>query len=128
MPKVKVDIRRGRTGEQKEQLMDAIHRALVHSFKIPEYDRLQLLNEHDEEQFIIPEGKSEQFTLIEITMFPGRSLDAKRTLYETITANLEAIGIDKNDIMIILIEPPLDNWGLQGKPASEVDIGFRLDV
>lgn len=128
MPKVKVDIRRGRTGEQKEQLMDAIHRALVHSFKIPEYDRLQLLNEHDEEQFIIPEGKSEQFTLIEIMMFPGRSLDAKRTLYETITANLEAIGIDKNDIMIILIEPPLDNWGLQGKPASEVDIGFRLDV
>ena len=29
----------------------------------------------------------------------------------------------------VLQEPPLDNWGLRGgQPASELDLGFKLDV
>jgi hypothetical protein len=31
--------------------------------------------------------------------------------------------------LIILLEPPMDNWGIRGgKPASEVDLGFKIDV
>ena len=39
-----------------------------------------------------------------------------------------ALGIAASDITIILHEPPLDNWGVGGRPASEIELGFRLDV
>ena len=42
---------------------------------------------------------------------------------------IDNIGIDGQDIMIILLEPPLENWGVRGgKPASEVDFDFKIDV
>lgn len=62
-------------------------------------------------------------------VFPGRSLDAKRKLYQTIVQNLKELDIQPNDILIILNEPPLNNWGVRGGiPASEIDLGFKIDV
>lgn len=128
MPRVKIDIRRGRSEQEKRDLMEAVHGALVEALQIPEDDRIQILYEHDEINFEIPSYKSEMFTLVEVTMFEGRSLDAKRNLYRTITKNLKALSIEEHDTMIILIEPSMENWGLRGKPASEIKIDFKIDV
>ncbi len=77
----------------------------------------------------MPPGRSESYTLVEITLFSGRSLDAKRTLYQAIVRNLGALGIAPADIFIILHEVPLENWGIRGGvPASEAELGFRVDV
>ena len=77
----------------------------------------------------MPPGKTENYTFVEITLFPGRSLDAKRTLYRSIVRRFGEFGIAPSDIFIVLNEPPLDNWGIRGGvPASEVDLGFKLDV
>ncbi len=63
-------------------------------------------------------------------MFKGRSIEAKKQLFQAIVDNLaKNPGIEGGDIIIVLHEPPLENWGIRGgKPASEVDIGFRIDV
>jgi phenylpyruvate tautomerase PptA (4-oxalocrotonate tautomerase family) len=38
-------------------------------------------------------------------------------------------GISSKNVFIILHEEPLDNWGIAGgRPASEVDLGFKVDV
>ena len=38
-------------------------------------------------------------------------------------------GSLRGDIFIVLNDIPLDNWGIRGGvPASEVDIGFKVDV
>jgi hypothetical protein len=43
--------------------------------------------------------------------------------------SLAAGGIAPTDVMIVLHEPLLDNWGLRGgTPASELDLGFNLKV
>jgi phenylpyruvate tautomerase PptA (4-oxalocrotonate tautomerase family) len=43
--------------------------------------------------------------------------------------NLQKLNIQPNDILIVLQEPPLENWGIRGgHPANEIDIGFELDV
>ena len=92
-------------------------------------DRTQRLIEHDPENFEIRPGASERYTLIEITAFPGRSATAKRCLYEAIVHNLETAGVPADDISVVLHEPPMENWGIRGgKPASEVDLGYRVDV
>jgi phenylpyruvate tautomerase PptA (4-oxalocrotonate tautomerase family) len=64
-----------------------------------------------------------------MNIFPGRSIEAKRTLYQEIVVRLKTLGIQSDDILIVLNEPPLHNWGIRGGyPASEVDIGFKLNV
>lgn len=128
MPKVKIDIRKGRSEQHKRDLLDAVHNALVESLKIPEDDRIQTLYEHDELNFEFPPYKSKMFTLIEITMFAGRSLEAKRNLYQTITRNLKSLKIEESDTMIIIHEAMMENWGLRGKPASELKIDFKIDI
>ena len=128
MPLVKVSLLKGRSIEEKKALLDAIHAALLDAFKIPENDRTQRIFEFEPENFDIPEEKTSNYTIIEIDVFPGRSLDAKRKLYQKIVQNLDG-QIQPNDILVILKEPPLDNWGVRGgMPASEIDLGFKLDV
>jgi len=63
-------------------------------------------------------------------MFAGRSLSAKRHLYEAIVRNLgqPPIRISSDDILIVLHEVPLENWGVGGHPAGEVDLGFKVSV
>ena len=129
MPLVKVSLLKGRSKEEKKALLDGIHAALMDAFKIPENDRNQRIFEFELDNFDIPEGKTSNYTLIEIDVFPGRSLDAKRKLYQTTVQNLKGLDIQPNDLLIVLKEPPLDNWGVRGgTPASEIDLGFKLDV
>ena len=43
--------------------------------------------------------------------------------------NLAALDVPPHDIKITLIETPPENWGLRGgMPASEIDLGFKIDV
>jgi phenylpyruvate tautomerase PptA (4-oxalocrotonate tautomerase family) len=129
MPLVRIEILKGRTAGDRQQLLDAVHDALVEAFSIPEDDRTQRIVEHDPENFEIPPGASQCYTLIEITAFPGRSGTAKRSLYEAIVRNLAAAGVPAQDILVILLEPPMEDWGIRGgKPANEVDLGYRVDV
>ncbi len=96
---------------------------------MPEHDRLILYIEHHPEHFLAPPGATENYTLVEISLFPGRSLEAKRALYQGIVRRFGEAGIQPRDIRIVLHEIPLDDWGIRGGvPASEVDLGFRIDV
>lgn len=129
MPLVRIEILKGRSRAEKEALLEGVHAALVEALKIPDNDRTQRVCEYAPEDFEIPPGKTERYTLIEVTMFPGRSLEAKRQLYQAIVRNLAAAGVASSDIFTVLHEPPMDNWGVRGgRPASEVDLGFKVNV
>ena len=100
MPHVRIEIVKGRTLDERQQLFQAVHDALMESFRIPDDDRTQRIVEHEPENFEIPPGSSDRYTLIEIIAFPGRSL-----------------------------EPTLESWGVRGgHSAADVDLGFSHDV
>ena len=62
-------------------------------------------------------------------MFAGRSMDTKRRLYQALVDGLTALDVPRNDILIVLHEAPMHNWGVNGgAPASEVDVGFKVDI
>jgi phenylpyruvate tautomerase PptA (4-oxalocrotonate tautomerase family) len=129
MPLAKIEVRRSRPASEVKALIDAVYQAQREALKVPEGDRQIRYIEHKAEHFAVPPGKTENYTLVEITLFPGRSLDAKRILYRSIVRRFGELGIAPTDIFIVLNEPPLDNWGIRGGvPASEVDIGFKLTV
>ena len=129
MPLVKINLIEGRTVEEKHKIADMVHTALISAFKIPEDDKNIRIFEFNKNDFILPSNKSVKFILIEISIFTGRSIDAKRKFYKSIVENLKSIGISENDILVLLNEQNLDNWGVRGGyPASEVNLGFDIKV
>ena len=52
-----------------------------------------------------------------------------RALPRRIVRNLGALGVPSLDIKISLLEIAPENWGIRGGlPASEVELGFKVDV
>jgi phenylpyruvate tautomerase PptA (4-oxalocrotonate tautomerase family) len=129
MPLVRLEVRRGRSATQKRALLDAAHAALVEVLDVPDHDRMQRIVEHAREDFELPPGSSDGFVLVEVTMFAGRSRQAKRRLYQALVRNFGELGVAPADVFVVLTEPPLDNWGIRGgQMASEVDLGFEVQV
>ena len=129
MPLVKIETRKTWNASQKRGIMEAIHSAMREALKIPEKDRDIRFHEYRPEDFQVSPEKTEKYILVEISMFAGRSLQAKKALYQGIVANLGQLGILASDIFVVLHEVPLENWGIRGGiPASEVDLGFKVGV
>jgi len=129
MPTARIEVRRRWSPEEKQRILNAIHLAMIEALKIPPHDKLMRFIEHSPEDFVAPPNTSENFTLVEISLFSGRSLEAKRKLYKTIVESLSSLGVEPTDVRIILYEVPMDNWGIRGGiPASEVDLGFEVKV
>ena len=129
MPLVKIHRRAGHPAAQNEQIMAAVHEALVAAFRIPEHDRNHLLFEHDSEHFQIAPDRTTAFTLIEIVAYPGRTVEAKRNLYREIGERLARIGVPPADLFVILSEPALENWSVRnGVSALDDPPGFKLTV
>lgn len=129
MPLVSISICKGRSQQEKKAIMNITHSALVECFRTPDSDRNQRIIEIEPENFEFSEGRTKNFTIIEMAVFPGRSYEAKKKLYQTIVKNLGDLNIQPNDVLVVLREPPLENWGIRsGLPATEVDMGYKLDV
>lgn len=121
------------TGEwakgRESEIIEAVQASLSASLKLPDWDRDVVLDLYNDKRRIIPTGRSERYTRVEIKMFSGRSIEAKRALYRSVVHNLVALGVPPTEIKIILSEVPAQNWGLRGGlPASEIDLGFKVDV
>jgi len=131
MPLVKIEILKGHLKAYKIALLQAVHDGLVNALSIPEDDRNQRLYELDDYCFERSpnSGKTEQFTMIELTLFPGRSVRMKKAAISEITRLLgERLSIAPADVFIIIHEPPLENWGIRGKQGSEMDLQYKKEA
>lgn len=110
MPAVLIEVRRHYTADEEVSIMRAVHDALVIAFQIPPEDRNVRLLVHEPHRFAVSAelAHPEYRTIITIDCFEGRSLAAKRRLYTE-------------------IDQP--NWGVGGgRPASDVDLGFTVEI
>ena len=116
MPIVNVNILKGKNAGYKKTVLDCIHNALVKTIGIEDWDRFQRINEFGKENFEIPGFKTDNFMIIELKFFPGRTKDQKGRLIEEITSSLKSsLSVEPSDVFIVIDEPPLENWGIGGK-------------
>ena len=99
MPVANIEVRKRWSADQQQFLIGALHAAMVEALKIPEADRKIRYVEHRPEHFAVPPQASENYTLVEISLFPGRSLETKRKLYRGIVQRFGEIGIAPGDIL-----------------------------
>ena len=113
----------------KARLSDVIHACVVEALEFPEDKRAHRFFPLAREDFFFPSGRTDAYTIIEIAMIAGRSVEAKKKLilllFERIAGNF---GISAVDIEISIAEAPKANWGFRGKTGDEVELNYRIEV
>ena len=114
---------------QKKKISSAIHEAVMKALAYPREKKFHRFIELEEGSFIYPDDRSDRYTVIEVSMFEGRSVEAKKELIRGIYKNLDAVaGISSNDVEITIIETPKHNWGIRGKPGDELTLNYKVEV
>lgn len=131
MPSVLIEVRKQYPRDEEIALMEAVHLALREAFQILPGDKNVRLVVHEPHRFACPPAREmpEAYTHISIDAFAGRSLEAKRRLYQAIVHNLEPFGIPRDHVKILLREIAKENWGIRGGQAGcDVELGFTVEV
>lgn len=113
----------------REALSEAIHEAIMMALEYPPEKKFQRFIALDADDFIYPADRGVDYTIIEISMFEGRSEAAKRLLIAELFARIEAkAGIKPHSIEITITETPKANWGIRGQNAADLALNYRVEV
>lgn len=83
----------------------------------------------DGDDFIHPEDRGPDYTIVEISIFEGRSEQARRELITQLFTRIESeVGIAPHSVEITITEAPKVNWGIRGANAADLALGYRVDV
>ncbi|MES2822836.1 MAG: tautomerase family protein [Pseudomonadota bacterium] len=113
----------------KKKLSDVIHSCVMDALQFPEDKRAHRFITLEQDDMFMPVGRTDAYTIIEITMIEGRSVGAKknliRLLFERIKnqLNIEAINIE-----ICIYESPACNWGFRGMHGDEIQLNYNINV
>ncbi len=80
-------------------------------------------------RFFLPPGRTANYTIIEISIFEGRSVDAKKRLIRLLFDRINAtFGISLEDVEITIFETPKHNWGIRGMLGDEVSLAYKVEI
>jgi len=111
-----------------QPLSDAVHEAAVTALQLPATKRFHRFVPLEPECFIAPPDRSQDYTIIEVSMFEGRSAAAKRLLITELFRTTSALGLHPHDVEITITETPRSNWGIRGVPGDELALTYQVEV
>lgn len=127
MAQVKIYGLRSAVAPRRAAISDAIQRALVTAFGLPEDKRFQRFLLLDREDFVHPRDRTDDYLIVEISCFEGRSVETKKALIRQLFRELEsAVGIAPQDVEITITETPRANWGIRGQVGDELVLSYRV--
>jgi hypothetical protein len=129
MPDILVEVRGSWLDGKRAAFLEAIHQAVVQALRTPDDEPLARLIEHPASNYLTPLSAGERFTRIEIVLFKGRSLEAKRELYRAMVRNLHPFEVPAGDVKVVLLETTAQNVGFRGgQAACDLDLGYTVQV
>ena len=113
----------------KAKLSEVIHSCIVDALQFPVDKRAHRFFPMDTSDFYYPLGRTDRYTIIEISMFEGRSVKAKKHLIQLLFARIQKeLGITSQDVEVTITETPKHNWGIRGLPGDELGLNYKVDV
>jgi phenylpyruvate tautomerase PptA (4-oxalocrotonate tautomerase family) len=113
----------------KVQLSDVIHECVVEALQFPKDKRAHRFFPLEKENMFYPSGRTDAYTIIEITMIEGREVETKKKLIRLLFDRIqEKVGITHQDIEICIYESPACNWGFRGMHGDEVKLNYKINV
>jgi len=115
--------------KNKTFISKAIHESLIEVFGLPKNKLFHRFISLDKENFFYPSDRTEKYTIIELSIFEGRSKEAKKQLINLIFLKIKAYAdIEGQDVEITIYETPMSNWGIRGLPADELALNYKVKV
>ena len=113
----------------KRQLSDVINQCMVDALSFPKNKRAHRFFPMDQSDFYAPDGRTEAYTVIEVAMMEGRSVDARKRLIHLLFERIELeLGISPIDVEIIIFESPACNFGFRGMTGDDAQLDYKIDV
>jgi phenylpyruvate tautomerase PptA (4-oxalocrotonate tautomerase family) len=113
----------------REKVSELIHESVVEAFQYPKEKKAHRFIYIEKDSFFYFDGRTEQHTIIEISIFEGRSINAKKQLHKLLFDRFESeLGIKSMDLEITIFETPMHNWGIQGKSADELVLNYKINI
>lgn len=129
MPVTLVSILEGRSAAEKTALLNAVQNAIAATLRLPPQDRNIRLAVHRKGEWLLPEGKSDAYVLVETMLFAGRTPETKGALFAAVVDALEGLGVTRGDVFLILSEQPRENVGIRGGVRADlVELGYQVKV
>jgi phenylpyruvate tautomerase PptA (4-oxalocrotonate tautomerase family) len=128
MAQVKVYGRKGHLRQAREEISAVIHACVVEALGLPPEKKFHRFLPLEDEDFLFPSDRTERYTIVEISMFEGRTVEAKKRLIRLLYERFESKpGISPQDLEITIFETPRRDWGIRGMPGDELELGYRVD-
>ena len=113
----------------RAELSDSIHNSVMVAFEYPAEKRFHRFIPLEKDDFIFPADRSDNYIVLEISIFKGRTFEAKKHLIQQLFENIpKATGIATNDIEITIFETPRSNWGIRGIAGDELSLDYKVEV
>jgi 4-oxalocrotonate tautomerase family enzyme len=113
----------------RERLSEVIHECVMDALQFPADKRAHRFFLMDKEDMLYPAGRTDAYTVIEITMIEGRTIEAKKKLIRLLFDNIkDKVDIQHQDIEICIQESPACNWGFRGMHGDEVKLNYKINV
>lgn len=113
----------------REQLSDAIHECIVNVLGLPAGKRAHRFFPMERANMFYPEGRSNAYTILEISMMSGRTEATRKRLIRSLFNCIEArTGIRQQDLEICIEEYPPCNWGFRGIHGDEAKLNYNVNV
>ena len=127
MAQIKIYARRSLLQQGQPLISQAVHAAVVSALQYPPDKKFHRFFPMDEGDFLHPADRSDRYTIIEVSMFEGRSEATKRGLIQAIFDKLKHMaGIEPQDVEITLFVTPRINWGIRGMNGEDLALGYRV--
>ena len=113
----------------REALSNTIHHCVMEALGLPEDKRAHRFFPLEKENFYMPGGRSDAYTILEISMMEGRTVETRKKLIRLLFDRIrDEIGIDHQDIEICIYESPAANWGFRGFHGDEVKLNYKVNI
>jgi len=125
MPLLQFDVIQGRSETELKTLLDAAHRAVLTTFKVPARDRYQIVHENKAYQMVFEDtglGLTRTDNLVMVRVFTSPRSDEQKQFFmaELCRELKESCGILGSDIMISFITNGKGDWSFGNGVAQYI--------
>jgi phenylpyruvate tautomerase PptA (4-oxalocrotonate tautomerase family) len=113
----------------RERLSEVIHECVMEALQFPADKRAHRFFLMEKEDMLYPAGRTDAYTIIEISMIEGRTIEARRKLIRLLFDKIrDQVNIQHEDVEICIQESPACNWGFRGMHGDEVKLNYKINV
>jgi len=120
VPIVRIDIQAGKSIDYRHALLSGVRRGVTSALGVPDERVTVRIVETPAENIDTAGVKSDRYTVVEISMLPGRGAELKEPMYQAIAEELVADpGITAPDLVVLVHDPAAECFYLNGVMAAD---------